>query len=77
VNRIGVYKITFLSSQVVYAFPPAALLAKLGVQVVVIVPVWQQAEWWPFVCTLPTVRCGDLKQFVIAGEAVLGHLFGP
>jgi hypothetical protein len=83
-NRIGLDGLTFSSSQVLYAFPPAALLRKLvprivalGMRVVLIVPVWPQAEWWPLVCTLPTMSCGSVRQCVIEGEANLGHPFGP
>jgi hypothetical protein len=67
-----------------YAFPPAALpttlvrkIVALGVRVALIVPVWQQAEWWPFVCTLATVRNEKAKHCMIAGEVNSGHPFCP
>ncbi len=83
-NRIGVDGLTFVSNQVLYAFPPAALLrmlvpriVALGMRVVLIVPVWPQAEWWPFVGALPTISCGAVRQCVLAGDANISHPFGP
>jgi hypothetical protein len=83
VTRIGVDWITFLSSQVMYALPyitwlhPAALLPTQCMRVVLIEPGWQQAEWWPLVCTVPTVSCGKGIHCVKAAEANLGQSFGP
>jgi Reverse transcriptase (RNA-dependent DNA polymerase) len=83
-RRIGVDGLTFRSTKVLYAFPPTALLpalvprvVALGLRVVLIIPVWTQAEWWPLVCALPTVSCGKVRHSVVAGEANLSHPFGP
>ena len=67
-----------------FAFPPAAILPalipraiKVGLRMVVIVPVWVQAEWWPLVIVLRVIACGKVKDGVLAGEAGLSHPFGP
>jgi hypothetical protein len=84
VNRTGVNELTILSSQVLFPFPLAAFLkpllprmVALGVRVVVIVPVWQHAEWWPFVCTPAMVNCGKARHCMVTGKANFGHPFGP
>jgi Reverse transcriptase (RNA-dependent DNA polymerase) len=73
-RRIGIDGLTFKSTKVLYAFPPTALLralvprvVALGLKVVLIIPVWRQAEWWPLVCALPTMRCGKVRHCVVAG----------
>ena len=76
--------LTFRSNKLLFAFPPAAILPaliprviKLELRVVVIVPVWVQAEWWPLVIVLRVIACGKVKDCVLAGEAGLSHPFGP
>jgi hypothetical protein len=83
-NRVGVDGLTFSSPKVLYAFPPSALLkvlvpraVRLGLRIVLIVPVWRQAVWWPLVCDLPTISCGTVRECVLPGEAALSHPFGP
>ena len=79
-TKAGVDGLTFSSCKVLFAFPPAAILpalkprvVKLGLRVVLIVPVWIQAEWWPLVSGLPTINCGKVRDRVLAGEAGLSH----
>ena len=83
-RRIGVNGLTFRSAKVLYAFPPAALLRALvpriialGLRVVLVVPEWPQADWWPLVCTRPRIQCGRVKECVEEGEAQIPHPFGP
>jgi hypothetical protein len=83
-RRVGVDGLTFHSTQVLYAFPPTALLralvpriVALGMRVVLIIPVWPHAEWWPLVCSLQTVSCGKVRHCVAAGQANIRHPFGP
>jgi hypothetical protein len=83
-RRVGVDGLCFRSDKILYAFPPTALLkalipraVKLGLRVVLVVPVWPQQSWWPLVCSLPTIRCGQVRDCVVAGEAGLSHPFGP
>lgn len=83
-KRAGIDGLTFSSSKVLFAFPPTAILpalipraVKLGLRVVVIVPVWVQAPWWPLVSGLRTISCGKVRHCVLAGEAGLRHPFGP
>lgn len=83
-KRAGVDGLTFRSNKLLFAFPPAAILPaliprviKLGLRVVVTVPVWVQAEWWPLVSDWRTIACGKVKDCVLAGEAGLSHPFGP
>lgn len=64
--------------------PPAALLRALvsriialGLRVVLVVPEWPQADWWPLVCTRPRIQCGRVKECVEEGEAQIPHPFGP
>jgi Reverse transcriptase (RNA-dependent DNA polymerase) len=83
-RRIGVDGLTFTSTRVMFAFPPSALLAalipraiKLQLRMVVVMPNWTEAEWWPLVASLPTVECGMVSTCVLAGEAGLAHPFGP
>jgi hypothetical protein len=73
-----------VSAKVLYAFPPAALLSalisrivKLGLRVVVVVPIWKQAEWWPLISAQPSIYCGKVADCIVAGEAGLCHPFGP
>jgi hypothetical protein len=67
-----------------FAFPPSALLAalipraiKLKLRMIVVVPQWQETEWWPLVASLPTIECGMVSTCVLAGEAGIEHPFGP
>lgn len=82
-RRVGIDGMTFSCPKVLYAFPPSALLRalipriqKLGLKVVLIVPVWNQAEWWPLVADRPAMQCGQVQDCVIPGEAGLCHPFG-
>jgi hypothetical protein len=83
-NRVGIDGLTYNSPQVLYAFPPSALLqvlvpraVKLGLRMVLIVPVWPQAMWWPLIRDLPMISCGRVRSCIVKGEAGLQHPFGP
>jgi hypothetical protein len=83
-QRVGVDGLTFTSAKVLFAFPPSALLSalipraiKLGLKMVVVVPQWKEAEWWPLVSSLPTIECGKVQACVMAGESGMEHPFGP
>jgi hypothetical protein len=75
--------LTFTSTQVLFASPQSALLAvipraiKLGLKMVVVVPQWKEAEWWPLVGSLPTKVCGKVQAFLSPGESGMEHPFGP
>jgi Reverse transcriptase (RNA-dependent DNA polymerase) len=83
-KRVGVDGLRFNSTKVLYAFPPSALLralipraVKVGLRVVLIIPVWPEQPWWPLVCHLPTIDLGTVRNCVCAGEAGICHPFGP
>jgi Reverse transcriptase (RNA-dependent DNA polymerase) len=83
-RRVGVDGLTFTSNQVLFAFPPSALLAaviaraiKLRLRMVVVMPQWEEAEWWPLVSSLPTIVCGKVQACVVPGESGMVHPFGP
>lgn len=83
-HRVGIDGLTFASTKVLYAFPPSALLStlipravKLGLKVVLVVPVWPCAAWWPLIKHLPVIDCGKVRDCVVPGEAGLCHPFGP
>jgi hypothetical protein len=83
-RRVGVDGLRFSSDKILYAFPPSALLrtfipraVKLGLRVVMIVPVWPEQAWWPLVCHLQTMALGTVGECVLAGEANICHPFGP
>jgi hypothetical protein len=83
-RRVGVDDLKFRFTQVLYAFPPTALLRAIvprivavGMTVVLIKPVWPHAEWWPLVCALPSVSCGKVRHCVVAGKAQISHPLGP
>ena len=83
-NRVGTDGLTFSSARVLYAFPPSAVLMsliarvrKLGLKVVLVLPCWPQAPWWPLVCEYQYWSCGKVQDCVISGQAGLCHPFGP
>jgi hypothetical protein len=83
-RRVGIDGLTFNSPKVLYAFPPSALLqalvpraVKLGLKIVLIVPVWPSAAWWPLIKDQQMISCGKVRECIMKGESGWCHPFGP
>lgn len=51
-------------------------MIELGLQAVVVGPVWPQATWWPMVAQKSYLDLGLVSNWVVPGDSGVAHPFG-
>jgi hypothetical protein len=82
-RQLGWDGLQFSSKKRLYAFPPSNLLLQLmsrvvtlGLQAVIVGPVWPAAPWWPLVVDKPFLELGLVANCIRPGQSKVEHPFG-